>query len=55
MFLDTSDGIVQTLLIDLSKRYDSVNHDLIIAKLETYEIDENSLRFIQIFPKDNKG
>ena len=45
--LDASDGIVGTLLIDLSKAYDCVNHDLIIAKLEAYGVGENSLRLIQ--------
>ena len=45
--LDASDGIVGTLLMDLSKAYDCVNHDLIIAKPEAYGVGENSLRFIQ--------
>ena len=40
----------------LSKAYDCVNHDLIIAKLEAYGVGENSLRLIQNYlPKDNKG
>ena len=45
--LDASDGIVGTLLMDLSKAYDCVNHDLIIAKLEAYGVGVNSLRLIQ--------
>ena len=44
---NASDGIVGTLLMDLSKAYDCVNHDLIIAKLEAYGVGENSLRLIQ--------
>ena len=45
--LDASYGIVERLLMDLSKAYDCVNHDLIIAKLEAYRVGENSLRLIQ--------
>ena len=34
-------------LMGLTKAYDSVNHDLIIANLEAYEVGENSLRPLQ--------
>ena len=40
-------AIAGTLLMGLSKAYDCVNHDLIIAKLEAYGVGENSLRLIQ--------
>ena len=41
-----SSGIVGTILMDLSKAYDCLPHDLIIAELEAYGLDTNSLRFI---------
>ena len=41
--LDASDGIAGILLIDLSNAYDCVNHDLIIAKLESNGVGKNSL------------
>ena len=43
--LDSS-GIVGTILMDLSKAYECLPHDLIIAKLEAYGLNTNSLRFI---------
>ena len=42
--LDSS-GIVETILMDLPQAYDCLPHDLIIAKLEAYGLDTNSLRF----------
>ena len=38
--------IVGTILMDLSKAYDCLAHDLIIAKLVAYGLGANSLRFI---------
>ena len=54
--LDVSDRTVGTLLMDLSKAYDCVNHELVIAKLEAYEVGENSLRVTQNYlSEDDKG
>ena len=53
--LDASCGMAGTLLMELSKAYVFINHDLIIGKLEAYGVRENSLRLIKvIFPKGNK-
>ena len=52
--LDASEGIVGTLLMDLSKAYDCVNHDLTIAKLEAYGVGKNSLRLIQNYPSQRQ-
>ena len=40
--LDSS-SLVGTILMDLSKAYDCLPHDLLIAKLEAYRLDMNSL------------
>ena len=49
-----SEGIVGTLLMDLSKAYDCVNHDLIIAKLEACGVGKNSLKTIQNYLSQRK-
>ena len=41
-----SKGVVGTILMDLSEAYDCIPHDLLIAKLETYGLDRNSLSLI---------
>ena len=40
--LDT-DVIAGTILIDLSKEYDCIQHDLLIGKLEAYDFENNAL------------
>ena len=39
-------GFVGTILMDLSKAYDFLPHDLMIAKLEAYGLDKESLHLI---------
>ena len=46
--LDAS-GIVGTILMDLSKAYDCLPHDLLIAKLEAYVFEFNSLCLIHSY------
>ena len=41
-----SGGYVGTILMDLSKAFDCLSHDLLIAKLEAYELDAGSLNFL---------
>ena len=38
-----------TIFMDLSKAFDTLNHDLLIAKLEAYGFSENSLNYIQSY------
>ena len=39
-------GIYQFVLMDLSKGYDCLSHDLLIAKLGVYGLDRSSLRLL---------
>ena len=42
----TQGGFIGPTLMDLSKAYDCLPHDLLIAKLETYGLDNGSLKLI---------
>ena len=37
---------IGTVLMNLSKAYDCIPHDLLIAKLEAYSLDETSLHLL---------
>ena len=39
-------GLVGTILMDLSKAYDCLPHDLIIAKFEAYGLSKSSLSLL---------
>ena len=48
-YLDKKGGVVGTILMDLSKAYDYIDHNLIIAKLQAYEVSNKSRRFIHSY------
>ena len=38
---DNNDGLI--------KAFDSLNHDLLLAKLETYDLDNNAVSFMRSY------
>ena len=44
--------IVGTVLTDLSKAFDCITHDLLIAKLSAYGLNSDSLCYIYYFKKN---
>ena len=51
--LDKKDN-AGAILTDLSKAFDSLNHELLIAKLNAYGFDKESLEFIRSYLKERK-
>ena len=39
-------GTTATVLMDLSRAYDCIPHDLLIAKLDTYGLNQKALRLV---------
>ena len=42
------------VLTDLSKAFDCLNHDMLIAKLHAYDFDNGALNYIQDYLNDRK-
>ena len=51
--LDNS-GFIGTILMDLSKAYDCLLHDLLIAKLKTHNLDRSILRLLMDYLNSRK-
>ena len=47
-------GSCGALLVDLSKAFDCIVHDLLLAKLSAYDFDYNSLKLINSFLSGRK-
>ena len=47
-------GASGAVLTDLSKAFDCLNHDLLIAKLGAYGVSHDALKFIRSYLKERK-
>ena len=45
-------GFAGAILMDLSKAFDTINHELLIAKLEAYGFEEDALEIVQSYLSD---
>ena len=50
-----NDNIVGAVLVDLSKAFDCIPHDLLIAKLHAYGFDENTLVLIYYLKRQKQS
>ena len=50
--LDGEGGFAGAVLMDLSKAFDTINHELLIAKLEAYGFEEGALQIVQSYLSD---
>jgi hypothetical protein len=50
--LDMKGGIMGAVLMDLSKAFDTINYDLLIAKLKSYGFGDNALHIVQDYLSD---
>ena len=49
-----SNKVVSAVLMDLSKAFDCLSHDLLIAKLEAYGLDREMVKLVYSYLKDRK-
>ena len=47
-------GYVSPIFTDLSKAFDTLNHNLLIAKLGAYGFERDSLSFIKLYLNDRQ-
>ena len=47
-------GKAGAILTDLSKAFDCLNHNLLLAKMDAYDFDKSALLFIQNYLKNRK-
>ena len=47
-------GYICAIFMDLSKAFDTLNHDLLIAKLGAYGFETDALRYMKSYLKNRK-
>ena len=50
--LDGDGGMYGAILMDLSKAFDTINHELLIAKLNAYGFSDSALQIVQSYLSD---
>ena len=50
--LDRDGGFAGAILMDLSKAFDTINHELLIAKLDAYGFEDSALHIVQSYLSD---